>query len=266
MPTAETPLRDEFAAAVERVADRTLAVLRDGGGTAALADPDSLVPRPLLAAVRVLGADLFAPQLLTGAEPDGTAAALLSEARVAFPAPAPSSAEAALVIGWQDWAAGRLLARTPYGADVTPPPAPLSDPETVGWQAWSKRMAQLSSLALPTLDGPIHDAARTHTLDLARGTVRCMLRRDPTTAVRLARWLAWARADGRPLRLELEPVLDRIRFSGDGTARSALELAIAQSLLNGLSGPGDPDDSDGSDGSDGSNGPTGSTGSNGATR
>ncbi|MGW3233489.1 hypothetical protein [Kitasatospora sp. NPDC001095] len=81
MPTAETPLRDEFAAAVERVADRTLAVLQDGGGTAALADPDSLVPRPLPAAVRVPGADLFAPQLLTGAEPDGTAAALLSEAR-----------------------------------------------------------------------------------------------------------------------------------------------------------------------------------------
>ncbi|MEU1282881.1 hypothetical protein [Kitasatospora sp. NPDC005856] len=235
MPTAETPLRDEYAAAVERVADRTLAVLRDGEGTAALADPDSLVPRPLLAAVRVLGADLFAPQLLTGAEPDGTTAALLAEARVAFPAPAASSEEAALVIGWQDWAAGRPLSRTPYGADV-PPPAPLSGPESVGWQAWSRRMAQLSSLALPTLDGPMHEAARANTLGLARGTVRSMLRRDPTTAVRLARWLAWAHADGRPLRLELEPVLDRIRLAGDGTARSVLELTIAQRLLNDSNG------------------------------
>ncbi|MFI2606767.1 hypothetical protein [Kitasatospora sp. NPDC018619] len=233
MPTAETPLRDEFAAAVERVADRTLAVLRDGEGTAALADPDTLVPRPLLAAVRVLGADLFAPQLLTGAEPDDTTAALLAEARVAFPAPAPASEEAALVIGWQDWAAGRLLARTPYGAEEPAPYAAPSGPETVGWQAWSKRMAQLSSLALPTLDGPVHDAVRSNTLDLARGTVRSMLRRDPTTAVRLARWLAWAQAEGRPLRLELEPVLDRIRFAGDGTARSGLELTIAQYLLNG---------------------------------
>ncbi|MET8540210.1 hypothetical protein ABZW03_06090 [Kitasatospora sp. NPDC004799] len=232
MPTAETPLRDEYAAAVERVADRTLAVLRDGEGTAALADPDSLVPRPLLAAVRVLGADVFAPQLLTGAEPDGTTAALLAEARVAFPAPAPSSAEAALVISWQDWAAAQVLARTPYGAAVRPP-AVLSDPDEVGWQAWSKRMAQLSSLALPTLDGPMHDAARTHTLALARGTVRCMLRRDPTTAVRLARWLAWVGAEGRPLRLEIEPVLDRIRLAGDGTSRSVLELTIAQCLLNG---------------------------------
>ncbi|WP_316524850.1 hypothetical protein [Kitasatospora brasiliensis] len=234
MPTAETPLRDEFAAAVERVADRTLAVLQDGEGTAALADPDSVVPRSLLAAVRVLGADLFAPRLLTGAEPDGTTAALLAEARAAFPAPAPSSEEAALVIGWQDWAAGRLLARTPYGSSGSDPAA-LSGPEAIGWQAWSKRMAQLSALALPTLDGPVHDAARAHTLDLARGTVRCMLRRDPTTAVRLARWLAWAHADGQALRLELEPVLDRIRFAGDGTARSTLELAIAQRLLHGPS-------------------------------
>ncbi|MFE4513334.1 hypothetical protein ACFRMQ_03925 [Kitasatospora sp. NPDC056783] len=240
MPTAETPLRDEFAAAVERVADRTLAVLRDGEGTAALADPDSIVPRPLLAAVRVLGADLFAPQLLTGAEPDGTGAALLAEARAAFPAPAPSSAEAALVVSWQDWAARRLLARTPYGSapyePAGPAPEPLPGPQAVGWQAWSKRMAQLSALALPTLDGPVHEAARANTLDLARGAVRCMLRRDPTTAVRLARWLAWARADGRPLRLEIEPVLDRIRLAGDGTARSLLELTIAQRLLNGVTG------------------------------
>ncbi|MFE4970661.1 hypothetical protein ACFRAR_00915 [Kitasatospora sp. NPDC056651] len=233
MPTAETPLRDEFAAAVERVADRTLAVLRDGEGTAALADPDSTVPRPLLAAVRVLGADLFAPQLLSGAEPDSTGAALLAEARASFPAPAPSSEEAALVVSWQDWAAGRLLARTPYGS-AGPTPAPLSGPEVVGWQAWSKRMAQLSALALPALDGPMHDAARANTLNLARGTVRCMLRRDPTTAVRLARWLAWSHADGRPLRLEIEPVLDRIRLAGDGTSRSLLELAIAQRLLNGV--------------------------------
>ncbi|MFE4394121.1 MULTISPECIES: hypothetical protein [Streptomycetaceae] len=232
MPTAETPLRDEYAAAVERVADRTLAVLRDGEGTAALADPDTVVPRPLLAAVRVLGADLFAPQLLTGAQPDDTTAALLAEARTAFPAPTPSSAEAALVIGWQDWAAGGLLAHTPYGAAVQTP-APLSDPEAVGWQAWSKRMAQLSSLALPTLDGPVHDAARANTLHLARGAVRSMLRRDPTTAVRLARWLSWARADGRPLRLEIEPVLDRIRLAGDGTSRSVLELTIAQRMLEG---------------------------------
>lgn len=240
MPFAETTLRDEYAAAVERVAGRTLDALRDGGGTAALADPanpDTTTRRPLLAAARVLGVNLFAPQLLAGSGPDDATATLLAEARRALPAPAPATEEAALVIGWQDWATVRILAATPHGgtaAVTAPPPAPPG-PATAGWQTWSVRMAQLSALALPGLDGPVHDAARANTLDLARGTVRAMLRRDPTTAVRLARWLGWARADGRPVRLEIEPVLDRIGFIGDGTARSELELAIARRLLNGAS-------------------------------
>ncbi|MFJ9455585.1 hypothetical protein ACIRST_10960 [Kitasatospora sp. NPDC101447] len=266
MPFAETPLRDEYAAAVERVAGRTLDALRGGGGTAALADPDTVVPRPLLAAVRVLGADLFAPQLLTGAEPDGPTAALLAEARRAFPAPVPASPEAAQAIAWQDWAAGRVLARTPY-ADTAPGsvpdsasdhvpdrvpghapgsasdrgpgpapdhvPAPLPGPAELGWQAWSVRMAQLSVLALPGLDGPVHDAAHTDHLALARGAVRAMLRRDFTTAVRLARWLAWAGAEDRPPHLEVEPILDRIRLVGIGAVRTRLELAIAERLSEG---------------------------------
>ncbi|WP_416873065.1 hypothetical protein [Kitasatospora sp. SC0581] len=234
MPFAETPLRDEYAAAVERVAGRTLDALRGAGGAAALADPDTAVPRPLLAAVRVLGADLFTPQLLAGAEPDGPTAALLAEARRAFPAPAPTSAEAALVVAWQDWAADRLLARTPYGdpAPASPPP-PLPGPDDLGWQSWSVRMAQLSVLALPGLDGPVHDAARAGTAQLAHGTVRSMLRRDFTTAVRLARWLAWASTEGLPLRLEVEPVLDRTHLVGIGAVRTRLELAVAQRLLEG---------------------------------
>ncbi|MFE6050248.1 hypothetical protein ACFQ6N_05815 [Kitasatospora sp. NPDC056446] len=236
MPFAETPLRDEYAAAVERVAGRTLDALRGAGGAAALADPDTAVPRPLLAAVRALGADLFAPQLLTGAEPDGPTAALLAEARRVFPAPAPAAPEAALVIAWQDWAAGQVLARTPY-ADAAPPPPPLPAPPPgsaePGWQAWSVRMAQLSALALPGLDGPVHDAARANLLALSRGTVRSMLRRDFTTAVRLTRWLAWADAEDRPPYLEVEPVLDRIRLVGIGAVRTRLDLAIAQRLSEG---------------------------------
>ncbi|MER7583091.1 hypothetical protein [Kitasatospora sp. NPDC097691] len=258
MPFAETSLRDEYAAAVERVAGRTLDALRDGGGAAALTDPDTAAPRPLLAAVRILGADLFAPQLFAGAEPDPATAALLAEARRALPAPVPASEDTALVIAWQDWAAGRLLARTPYGdgaqptsphssaspsapsstplLDSTPPsasPSPLPDRAELGWRVWAGRMAQLSVLTLPGLDSPVHDAARAGTLDLARGTVRAMLRRDPATAVRLVRWLAWAHADGRPVRLEIEPILDRIRLVTDDTSRAGLELAIAHALSNG---------------------------------
>ncbi|QKW18227.1 hypothetical protein HUT16_03355 [Kitasatospora sp. NA04385] len=228
MPFAETPLRDEYAAAVEHLARRTLDALRDD--TAAPPPPlDAAAPRPLLAAARVLGPDLFAPRLLAGAGPDGPTAALLAEARRTLPPPAAPSEQAALVLAWQDWAAGRLL-----GDGAPPPPAPPG-PAELGWQTWSVRMAQLSGLALPTLDGPVHDGARAHALALARGTVRSLLRRDPTTAARLARWLAWTGAEGLPPHLEVEPVLDRIRLAGDGSARTALGLAVAHRLL---AGPG----------------------------
>ncbi|MER5862916.1 hypothetical protein [Kitasatospora sp. NPDC002040] len=242
MPFTETALRDEYAAAVEQFSGRTLDAVRDGGGAAVpvgttgpdvATDLDGPARRPLLAAARVLGANLLAPQLLVGAPPDEATAALLAEARRALPVPTAGTEAGALAIAWQDWAARCVLAATPHpdtGAAAPPPPAPPG-PADLGWQVWSVRMAQLSVLALPGLDGAVHDAARAHTLDLARGTVRAMLRRDPTTAVRLARWLAWAQADGRPVRLEVEPVLDRIGFVGDGTARSGLELAVARALL-----------------------------------
>ncbi|MGW4806659.1 hypothetical protein [Kitasatospora sp. NPDC004272] len=227
MPFAETPLRDEYAAAVEHLARRTLDALHDD------AAPPPEAPgtgRTLLAAARVLGPDLFAPRLLAGAGPDGPTAALLAEARRTLPPPAAPSAGAALVIAWQDWAAGRLLARTPYGDGAPMPPTPPAPGES-GWQTWSVRMSQLSGLALPGLDGPVHDSARTHVLPLARGTVRALLRRDQTTAARLARWLAWTDAEGLAPRLEVAPVLDRIRLAGDGSARTALGLAIAHRLL-----------------------------------
>ncbi|GLW71467.1 hypothetical protein Kpho02_37660 [Kitasatospora phosalacinea] len=249
MPFAETPLRDEYAAAVERVARLTLDALRDGSPAAALAEqPAATAPRPLLAAVRVLGADLFAPRLLAGAGPDGPTAALLAEARRVLPAPLAPSEEAARVLGWQDWAVGHLLARTPYGGAV-PPPAALPGPEEVGWRAWSVRMAQLSGLALPGLDGPVHEGARRHVLGLARGTVRSLLRHDLTTAARLARWLAWTEAEGLPPRLELGPVLDRIRLAGDGSARTGLDLAVAGRLAAGSAGSGAAGGAEGSGGS-----------------
>ncbi|MFD7450916.1 hypothetical protein [Kitasatospora sp. NPDC059827] len=262
MPTADLSLRDEYAAAVERLAGRTLDALRGFEGALTSADPDT--GRPLLAAARVLGPDVLAPQVLGAAETDEQAVLLLTEAHQAFPLavfPPPAdpgstgaawsvdadqTADAVLIAAWRDWATIVLLSRTP-GAD-TPFPEPASSPaqgrgaphpdhaprpEPYAWQAWSVRMAQLSALALPGLDGPVHNAAREHTLDLSRGAVRSLLRCDYRVAARLTRWLAWLAADGRPLPLEVEPVLDRIRAVGDGNTRTTLELAIAGHLLNG---------------------------------
>ncbi|MFJ6134924.1 hypothetical protein [Kitasatospora sp. NPDC092286] len=247
MSFAHTSLRDEYAAAVEQMAAQTLGALRGAGGAVALVDPGTAnASRPLLAAVRVLGPDLFAPQLLGGAAPDTEAVLLLAEAHRAFPSTAaeadgPDAPEgAALIAAWRDWATGALFARTlrsistPGLAELSlraPQPDHAPQPQPHAWQAWSVRMAQLSALALPGLDGPVHRTARTHTLALARGTVRSMLRRDHRVAARLARWLAWSRTEGLSLPLEVEPVLERIHAAGDGSSRTALELGIAEALL-----------------------------------
>lgn len=255
MPFADTPLRDEYAAALERVAGRTLDALRGAGGAIAPApvDPGAGAPsRSLLAALRVLGPDLFAPQLLAGAAPDEPTALLLAEAHRVFP-PAGVAAAAdgnAVVAAWRDWAAGVLLVRalgaaaepagTPSGerSVTAPAPAPAAVPghgawpEPERWQSWSIRMAQLSALALPGLDCAVHHQARTHTLALARGAVRSMLRRDHRAAARLTRWLAWCLADGVAVPLEVEPLLTRLRVVSDDSTRTALELAVAGALLH----------------------------------
>ncbi|MFJ8433278.1 hypothetical protein ACIQ9P_18455 [Kitasatospora sp. NPDC094019] len=278
MPTADLALRDEYAAAVERLAGRTLDALRGAGGAVVPAPPafpgTGPVPRPVLAAARVLGPDVLAPQALGASGPDEQAVLLLAEAHrafppSAFPAPSPTAsaspagaadapgadtaadedraAGAALVTAWRDWGSAVLLARAlgpaadallPGAADGgtdrgTPRPAHAPRPEPYAWQGWSVRMAQLSALALPGLDGPVHDAAREHSLALARGAVRSVLRCDQRVAARLTRWLAWLAADGRELPLEVEPMLTRIRTVGDGSARTALELAVAEYLLTG---------------------------------
>lgn len=324
MPFADTSLRDEYAAAVERVAGRTLDALRCAGGAAALTDRSSRPPSPssppsppppsssfraadggspgfpgfppldgsgppdgsgrpdgtgssvgtgtgtrdgggaddgsraVLAAVRVIGPDVFAPRLLAAAGPDETTADLVARARQAFPVTAagrhdtgrpvadrPAAdgsghdrsggadagadrAEAAhLVAVWQDWACARLLGHP----EPVPDLLPRTSPED--WPAWSVRMARLSALALPGFDSPLHRSARAHSLALSRGAVRSMLRRDHRTAARLTRWLAWLRADGTTLPLEVEPLLDRLCAVGDGSARTGLELAIGIRLSNG---------------------------------
>ncbi|MFF7453888.1 hypothetical protein [Kitasatospora sp. NPDC008115] len=261
MPFADTTLRDEYAAAVERVAGRVLDALRGAGDPAAptrrsapgAAGPahavpegplpaESPLPRAESAAVRVLGPDLFAAQLLAGLPPDGPTADAAAEALETFPmgeaSPAPGTAAAdpatkgaALANAWRDRATAQLvaLAGRPLPA-AGPDPVRPSEPAPGDWPRWTVDMARLSALALPGLDGPVHELARRHSLTLARGVVRSMLRRDYRTAARLARWLAWNEADGGPAHLDLGPVLDRIRAVGDGSTRMWLELAIAEAL------------------------------------
>ncbi|WP_405020122.1 hypothetical protein OHV05_27920 [Kitasatospora sp. NBC_00070] len=218
MPVTDTSLRDAYAAAVEQVAGRALDAVTGAGGAVTLTDPTSTAE---LAALRVLGPDLFAAQLLARAPLASVTTASLAAALLAFPpGPAAPVGQDDLVVAWLDHVAGFLAGR------AVPQPGEVPDPEH--WPRWSVRMAQLAPLALPGLDGPVHRAARQQPLALARGATRAMLRRDHRTALRLTRWLAWLDA---PAPLELPPLLDRLRLVGDDSRRTALELTITERLL-----------------------------------
>ncbi|MFJ5925586.1 hypothetical protein ACIQF6_23555 [Kitasatospora sp. NPDC092948] len=221
MPFAESPQR-EFAAATEWAAGRTLDALTGAEG-AALPAPAAPEPQALLAGVRVLGPDVFVPALLTGAPTPPETVEIVAEAYRVFPS------DESGIHAWRDRATAELLALAGYPAPVPSAPPP-PDPGKDGWQRWSVQMAQLSCLALPHLDGPVHRVARDHPLALARGAARATLRRDHRTSVRLVRWLAWLHHTGSPAELELPPLLRQLALTGDGSARSALDLAVAEHL------------------------------------
>ncbi|MBT2444995.1 hypothetical protein J7E93_33865 [Streptomyces sp. ISL-36] len=233
MSVTDATVRAEYGAAVERMAGRALDALRDGGGTGALSWPLS---RAELAAVRVLGADLFAPHLVGASVPGDDAALAVAEAYQLFP-PQP---ECDLVTAWHDWAARALSAHigsAEAGQAATvppepPPPARTPDADAGGWRQRASAVARLAPLALPGFDSPLHQAVRAHPLALARGAVRAMLRRDHRTAARLTRWLAWLHYTHMSVPLEIAPLLARLRQVGDGSARTRLDLAVAERLLH----------------------------------
>ncbi|MFJ8826657.1 hypothetical protein ACIREE_33415 [Streptomyces sp. NPDC102467] len=208
-----------------------------------------------VAAVRLLGADVLAPYVLTGRTPPAEERAAIEVALAALPpaqpppAAPPEGAEQAWVRAWIDWSLVTVLARIDpsYMAPATPepPPPPRCDagaarrqpPTTVpgdaareGWVPWSVRMGQLSSLALPGQDGPVHQAARSGVLGLARGATRAVLRRDFPTAARITRWLAWLHSERVELPLDPAPLTEHIALLGAG-GRVALDTAISRRML-----------------------------------
>lgn len=241
--------RTTYHEAAAGLARRALGALRGTGGTAMVAEHVESAPDPgaALAAVRILGADTFAPVLLAGATfhaQDAAVVALsfsaLPPSPEAVPSP-PAGPEGPWLTAWRDWGTATLLTVLTGGTGdgerpAVPRPAPPSPtgPGAKGdgadWAAWSVRMAQLSTLALPGLDGPVHDAAREAPLGLARGATRSVLRRDYPTAARIVRWLAWLHADGTELPLDPAPLAEHIGLMAGGD-RLALDTAIARRLI-----------------------------------
>jgi hypothetical protein len=244
-------LRADFAQAVEQLAGRVPGVLQDTRvPLPAVSDADRPADTAALAAVRVLGPDLFAPALFCHQPLPRPDRETVGSALRAFPPRPGDSAEARR----RDHTTAALLAHGTDGAAEIPfgggGPARSGTAEAVvvaeitddaedaelSWQERSQRMARLAPPALPEVDGPFQQRACRHVRALSRGTARSMLRRDHPTAARLARWLALAQSRGAAPALDVPTVLDHLRLWGAGGARSALGLAIARRLLAGTEG------------------------------
>lgn len=142
-----------------------------------------------LAAVRVLGADVLLPAVMTGRPPAAEDLAALEKPVVTFP-PGPDAAPTSL---WSHWAMTRALLGLGTSAIVAPVQAHEPDPawlERAPWQLLTHQLAVLGALCVPGTACGVASAARRRPVDMARGFVRAVRRRDWLQAAGAGRWLA----------------------------------------------------------------------------
>jgi hypothetical protein len=188
-----------------------------------------------LAAVRVLGADALAPFVVSGRTIPVDDVAVVRAAVEAFPAPARQDRADARVWGLRDWALGEVVVRLGNTALASGGLAQdnFGNGENCAseqpWPKWSAELSRLSTLALPGLDGPVHDQVRRRQRDTLRGVVRAMMRTDFLSAARLIRWLAVDATSGvEPL---LTTALQHLELVTGPPPRVRLEIAMARWLL-----------------------------------
>ena len=177
-----------------------------------------------LAAVRVLGADLLLPHVLFPTPPAPGALTAFRNTVEAFP----PRADAAPTVRWSHWAMRRTLVRfdtAPPGADeLTEPDAAWLD--EAAWQVLTHQLAVLAPLAVPGDDCAVARAARRRPVDVARGFVRAVRRRDWQQAAGAGRWLTLM--EGVPDTLGLEAGLDFVELMGGNDPRVALQVQAAR--------------------------------------
>ncbi|KMS77414.1 hypothetical protein ACM01_02010 [Streptomyces viridochromogenes] len=215
--------------AVQDIASDVVSALRGGdhvrmSGTGAADDPEGHFA---LAAVRVLGADLLLPHVLFPTPPAPEALAVFRNTVEAFP----PRADAAPTVRWSHWAMRRTLSR--FDASSSGPLAGDEDAEpdaawldAATWQVLTHQLAVLAPLAVPGDDCAVARAARRRPVDVARGFVRAVRRRDWQQAAGAGRWLTLT--EGVPDELGLEAGLDFVELMGGNDPRVALQVQAAR--------------------------------------
>lgn len=221
---------------VQEFASAAVLALRGGGGRFELLG--SVLSRPddpaSVAAARVLGADTLAPCTLTGKAPSDADLALVQAAVEAFPPAAGGSP----VSAWSHWGMRAALHRVrsqergqvPDG-QVPDGAGQFEDPPTdwvtaESWQRMTHQLSQLAALAVPGLPSPLATAVAKRPVDLARGFVRAVRRRDWLQAAGAGRWLALT--DGVPDSLGLDTGLGFVHHMCPSDGRVSLHLRAAQ--------------------------------------
>ncbi|MEV6963291.1 hypothetical protein AB0M97_29870 [Streptomyces sp. NPDC051207] len=174
-----------------------------------------------LAALRVLGADALLPEVLLRRPPDPRLMTAFRNAVEGFP----PAADAAPTVVWSHWAMARTLRRlgAPVADDAEPGASWL---DACSWQRLTHQLAVLASLALPGEDCAVVRAARNRPVDVARGFVRAVRRRDWRQAAGAGRWLTLL--PDVPDTLGLDTGLDFVALMGGEDPRVALQVRAAQ--------------------------------------
>ncbi|MGA4956310.1 hypothetical protein [Streptomyces lavendulocolor] len=232
MPLSRAPV-EAYAASVESLAECLEKALRDPvshDGVVAGHVRRAADAKAALAAVRVLGPDVFAPALLAGRSPGPLDREVVAEALRVFPV-APGEPVESMALA----EAQAALVTRPHRSDARPGPHPAQDTSSMEddthWVPFTQLLARMSPLALPGCETALAGLARRRALDVSRGVVRAMLRRDHPTAARLARWSALVHAPGpAEAALRPEPVVGHLVQCGTSSARMALDVAVLQRL------------------------------------
>ncbi|MGW7267406.1 hypothetical protein [Streptomyces sp. NPDC054842] len=233
MEQSGTPTR--LSVAVQDLASDVVSALRGGdpfrvSGKVAAREASEANGDPALAAVRVLGADALLPVVLRRAPADHEDLLVFDLAVRAFPPPADASPTSV----WSHWAMRRTLMRLDASFDGSP--GDHAEPgvtwlEDASWQFLTRQLAVLAPLAVPGGDCGVLRAARRRPVDVARGFVRAVRRRDWLQAAGAGRWLALL--DGVPDTLGLETGLEFVAQMGAGDPRVALQVRAAQLMRAG---------------------------------
>ncbi|MFF3096621.1 hypothetical protein [Streptomyces cyaneofuscatus] len=225
----QTHASSPLAGAVHDLATEVVLALRSGDHLATVCGAAGIDEenRTGIAAARVIGADLLLPSVLYGRHPHPGDVAVLDRAVREFP-PKP---DAPAATAWSHWHMISTLQRMAQPPGTTSTTGTYEEPdaawlEQAPWQSFTHQLSVLAPLAVPAAPSAVQRAAAARAVDLARGFVRAVRRRDWLQAAGAGRWLA--AIGGEPATLGLERGLDFVELMGGHDPRVTLHVRAAR--------------------------------------